>query len=210
MSDGFRCPHPKDCKYSTAGTRNADKWGCQYSDVTGRTKHRRNERYDIRQCKYYEPGPKVKLITPPLSMLPRPVKPEENARLHRGPQYDWEKEAVPLWEKGATDAEVAEALGCSLHYAGKMRLRLGLPCRRERSRRFEKQDGLLAGEMYKAGLNDEQISAALGFAPPCIRNWRKEQNLPAQGRRISDQQKARQIAAEIIERVKTDGQKQCD
>lgn len=194
-AEGLRCKHT-DCKYRAQGEDHPKPWGCNYSDIEGITRHKAyGKPCPPESCPFYKPGERIRMKTAPFTTLPQPVK---TGPFPCGPRYDWEGEARRLWLEGRSDAEVAQIMGCSAHYAGKIRLRMGIPSQQYRRTAKKRIPGELLKKLYAAGLNDEQIARARGTNAPNVRKWRIEIGVAANGPKVKNPDKAREIYNNIM------------
>lgn len=194
-AEGLRCKHT-DCKYRAQDEDHPKPWNCNYSDIEGITRHKAyGKSCPPEICPFYKPGERTLIKTNPFTTLTQPVK---TGPVPRGPRYDWEGEARRLWLEGKSDAEVAEIMGCSVNYAGKIRLQMGMLSQRGRRAAKKRIPGELLKKLYAAGLNDEQIARERGANAPNVRKWRIEIGLAANGPKVKNPDKAREIYNNIM------------
>ena len=156
MKKHERCRHP-DCIHRNHSDQEATG-RCHYWMNTG---HCRTaglpERLTLPcNCPYYEPGggePKHVLT-------------------------DWKKTAWALYEAGATDKEIATAVGKTPIQVGDYRRKeWKAPPNPDRKGPAPRFDWKRARELHRRGLNDAQIARELGCSVSTVRGWRFKQNL---------------------------------
>lgn len=87
---------------------------------------------------------------------------------------DWEQ-GKRLWESGATDKEVAEALGCGISTANHFRKKHGIAATGHKQE--SAFDWALAKKLWNEGALDKEIAEALGCSKTSVERWRKKNGL---------------------------------
>lgn len=119
------CKH-KTCKYHMPAW---SPYGCNYADITGKTRTGQlpPEQLDPANCPLYKKGQRVMVTLEPLQFPgSNPKKDVDRARSNSGgkTKYDWDR-ARELYGDGATDRQIAAALGCNPHTVYHWRQRSG-------------------------------------------------------------------------------------
>lgn len=156
MKEHERCRHP-DCIYRNHADPEMSG-RCHYWMITGRCRIvGLPERLQLPcNCPYYEPG----------GGKPKPAL------------SDWREKAWALYEAGATDKEIAEAVGKSVITVRDYRRRAwAAPPNPDKKGPGTRFDWKKAKELHRRGLNDAQIAREIGCSPSTVRNWRFKQNL---------------------------------
>lgn len=158
MTEDERCRHP-DCVYRNRA--DPDKSGnCNYMVIEGRSRTARlPERLRLPvNCPFYKPDG----TTPP--------EPEK--------RRDWRNEAWKLYRAGATDREIAEALGKTSSCIATMRRRKWkLSPNPDHKGPEASIDYKRAEELARRGLNDREIAEELGCSINSIWRWRYKRQL---------------------------------
>lgn len=161
MQEHERCRHP-DCVYRNR--RDPVNMGrCNYLELTGRSR---------------------------TAGLPEELRLPCNCPCYEGngepaaqPEEDWREKALRLYEAGATDSEIAEALGFARERVGKWRRRtLKKPPNKDRRGTEPRFDWKRARELYRQGLNDLQIARELKCHASTVWQWRNKNGLPVNRR----------------------------
>lgn len=135
------------------------------------------------------------LIDPP-APAPAPEKKEE-------PSFDWDK-AREMFASGASDKEIAQALGCSAWRVGKWRSAENLIRKSGNPRRCRIPESE-ARAMIAAGKTDTEVAEAFGMTRAAIASWRRRNGIPGQptSRRRSLDEEA---AMALLQEGKTDAE----
>lgn len=157
-----RCKH-RDCRYRCSGATGNN---CDYIFITGKSRSAQlpPDKRDPSVCPLYDPGdreniPRTKILLP-------------NSRRSR---IDWDM-ARELYEGGATDRKISEALECPANTVAAWRRSNRLPAHKELPGPI--YDWKLARELYEQGLLDEQIAERLGCSRGTVNSWRRREQLP--------------------------------
>ena len=156
MKESERCRHP-DCVYRNHGDPDATG-RCRYWMLTGkcRTVGLPKRLTLPKNCPYYAPD----------GTSPKPVLTE------------WREKAWALYEAGATDKEIAAAVGKTPIQVGNYRRKeWKAPPNPDKKGPGTRFDWKKAKELHRRGLNDAQIAREIGCSPSTVRNWRFKQNL---------------------------------
>ena len=156
MSAAGRCIHP-DCIYRNRG--DPDRTGnCNYFSMTGtcRISGLKPPQQEPENCPRYVPDG----TTPPV------------------PGNDWKPEATRLYLAGATDREIAEAVGVKYDTVQHWRYNtLKRPANPSVKGPAAKFDWEKAQELYRHGKNDQEIAHELGCSPSSVWRWRTKYEL---------------------------------
>ena len=200
-----KCPHA-DCMYS--GAKQHLPWGCEYAAVTRHSRvawHReRGLSEEPQDCRLYEKGERPKRFTKirPSSLKPRSYttgKVRDRKRDSEPTVYrkrssfkpDDHEKRLALYREGLNDTEIGKALNCSESVIRHWRNRNNLPTQRvlkqelekadkERYKKLKAEEHERRLELYRRGLCDNDIAAALGVKKWVINKWRLKNNLPDQ------------------------------
>ena len=158
MEDNERCIHP-DCIFRTTSNPTGEGQ-CDYLTRTGKSRIAGlPERMQLPcNCPYYEPSGK-------------PIEATKNE--------DWRTRALRLYQAGATDGEIAAAVGVSRSRVQKWRYAtLKKPANKDKKGPPVKIDYKRVSELYRKGYNDVRIADKLGCGQTIIFRWRTKNNLP--------------------------------
>ena len=157
MKENERCQHP-DCVYRNS--KDPVQTGqCNYLALTGRSRTvGLPERLKLPCfCPYYEP----------------------NGKTVTRQEEDWRAQALKLYNAGATDGEIAEALGAPRGRVQKWRSRtLKKPPNRDRMGPETRFDWKRAKTLYKQGWDDIRIAGELECSISSVWRWRNRNGLP--------------------------------
>lgn len=165
---GF-CPR-RSCKY-WKDPESGVPYSCDYMMLTGHSRISQikdpKARGDFTRCPVYKRGKRARQ---------RNIEPDA-----RPAKYDWSL-GRRLYKEGASDQEIADALGCEKKTVQQWRGRYHLPAKKQI--RF---DWNLGRKLYNAGALDREIAEVLGCAYKTVVWWRCRNHLPsnADGRRRS-------------------------
>ena len=162
MAEGLkkRLPCPKGCRYQMADG------ACDYLCQTGHG----------RGC---PPGPDCTRYEPAEGYQPKPVRPPQPRRQVEGytrrptarQSLDNDRKALELYQRGATDPEIAKATGWANSTVGKWRRENGLPCNRVATPLMDREAD--AVRLYGQGLSDGAIARSSGCSQVAVYHWRK-------------------------------------
>lgn len=152
MTEDERCRHP-DCIYRAP---KGEKHGCNYLYMTG-------------HCRTVGLPPRLQLPCNCPRYIPDGTSPTEIIT------RDWRDEALGLYNAGATDHEIAEALGISYDRVNRWRREKGLPL--HPARKGSAFDWEKVEELYRHGANDIQIAQELGCSVSSVWRWRYKYEL---------------------------------
>lgn len=171
----------KDCKFHTDGSW---QYGCNYADVTGRTKVGQSallgEKYNIKDCKFYECG----------NRLIRDVNTGKVVELHESRikiKIDIDR-ARQLYDEGKNDKEIADELKCDRQAIGAWRRRSGLEANAKGGRKMI-TDWNLGRQLYDEGYSDVAIARLLNTTRNAVYKWRRRNNLPLERPRWANEKK---------------------
>ena len=157
MTDDERCRHP-DCIYRNQAKEGVWAHSCDYLRITG--KSRIKGLPDRRQlpcnCPHYIPDG-----TSPVEILTR----------------NKEDEALALYNAGATDREIEEALGRRRGWACQWRHKRNLPVNRDQMGGGMRYDWDAARKLYDEGACDKEIMRLLGCSQTAVYQWRAREGL---------------------------------
>ena len=152
--------------------RAKDNISCDFYFITGHTR----KAQPPEKCTFYKRGDRCE--TPKEPQVPASTR----KTLCGQRTYDLDL-AMQMWTAGATDREIALAIGSSLkHVAGwrhNNRLRVN-----PEPKANQKYDWDLAMELWKDGATDREIAEAVGAEnPQYVGNWRRGKKLSANKKR---------------------------
>lgn len=158
-------PCPPDCRFR-------DSQGyCDYRQVMGRCRSLiEGAEHPGPDCSCYEPAdgqPKPK-------DLPRLARREAAGYTHRPTarqSLENDRKALELYQRGATDPEIARATGWAKSTVGKWRRDNGLPCNRTATPLMDREAD--AVRLYGQGLSDGAIARSIGCSQVAVYHWRK-------------------------------------
>lgn len=154
------CIHP-ECIYRASPSESSLKHNCDYAGITGecRTVGVSEEDKLPCNCKKYVPGGE-----PARTVIRRGL---------------WRDEAWGVYRSGATDQEIAEAMGVSRNAVRKWRYDNNLPCHQGKAGPpAGDYDWEKAMEAFEAGATDREIAAVIGVKSVTpVRHWRERNNL---------------------------------
>ena len=166
-----------ECLYSADGIYNAP-YRCNYATLTGHCRikvvRRKGPDGTWRQVKTVETPEECSYFAPPRRehqkrKLQREAK--KPGTKCRAPRWDWDK-ARKLWTAGASDQEIAKALGCGKPAVCLWRRKNGLRSNVRQGGWNRKQyDWELARKLYDEGRNTAQIAEALGCSKNAVYDW---------------------------------------
>lgn len=158
MTEDERCRHP-DCIYRNRGYYAQATGQCDYLRIAGKSRIKGlPDRLQLPcNCPRYVPD-----STSPVELITRTM---------------WE-EALALYRAGATDKEIAEAIGKSREGVCAWRHRNNLPCNPDQRGNGKRYDWTVARKLYDAGMCDREIAEALGCNQTSVMNWRNREGLP--------------------------------
>ena len=159
MTEEERCRHP-DCIYRATRTNEKGSYkggNCNYLTMTGRSRIKG------------EPG-RLSLPCFCTEYVPSGQPPQKQ-------KADWKDKALDLYNAGATDREIAEALGVKRDSVCAWRHRVGLPLHRDRMGPVTTIDWKRARELHRQGLNDREIAEAIGCGVNAVWRWRYKYEL---------------------------------
>lgn len=151
---------PPKCRYQMADG------SCDYLCQAG---HRRGCPPG-RDCIRYEPAEGYR---------PKPVPPPQPRREVEGyvkrptakQSLENDRKALELYQRGATDPEIARATGWAKSTVGKWRRENGLPCNRTATPLMDREAD--AVRLYGQGLSDGAIARSIGCSQVAVYHWRK-------------------------------------
>lgn len=116
----------RNCQYHAPAWSNN---GCDYASITGKTRAGQlpPDQRDPARCPLYKPGRRTRGTLTSLQLKgSTPNKDRQPAHSNSGgkTKYDWER-ARKLYGDGATDRQIAAALGCNPHAVYNWRQRSG-------------------------------------------------------------------------------------
>ena len=156
MTKEERCQHP-DCLYRNRSDPHATG-NCNYCSMTGRTRTAGLPEAMKLPCN-----------------CPRYISDGKTCKV---PKKDWTIEATRLYADGATDREIAEAVGKRVQSVQNWRWNvMHRPPNPPKPGHRAKYDWKRAEELYRHGLNDCQIARELGCTFASVRRWRLKQEL---------------------------------
>lgn len=155
MKESERCQHP-DCIYRARNVSDKSMLytgNCNFATMTGRSRIA---------------GLPDKLSLPCncIEYVPN----GENPNKYR--QAAWKEKAMVLYNAGATDREIAAAVGMDRDRIGEWRRKLGLKIHRDRKGQDPSFDWKRAQELYRRGYNDKAIAEAIGCSVSAVWRWR--------------------------------------
>lgn len=158
MKENERCKHP-DCIYrATKEIQGAHGYNCNYLLMTGR-------------CRTVGLPERLKLPCNCPRYIPDGTSPTEIIT------RDWRDEARSLYDAGATDHEIAEALGISYDRANRWRRSEGLPIHPDKKGSPMQFDWQRAEDLYRHGASDCEIARQLGCSVSSVWRWRYKYEL---------------------------------
>ena len=160
MTDRERCRHP-DCIYRN-NSDPTQTGQCNYLVLTGESRTAKlPERLKLPcNCPRYVPNGKA-------------IKQEE---------LSWDEIARKLYDAGATDREIGEAVGKAGNAIGSHRRKVwGLPPNKDRMGPAPRFDFERAAKLYREGKNDREIAEALECSQSHVWRWREKNGLPVNG-----------------------------
>ncbi len=108
---------------------------------------------------------------------------KERAQAPRQRQISWDTDhARRLWQDGATDQEIADAVGASKDAVRHWRQRRQMRCNQGPRGPQRTWDTERARELWAQGYMDREIGEAVGAGKKAIQHWRDVEGLPANGR----------------------------
>lgn len=165
VSKKFRCKH-EDCIYraqpdSAEGYINTH--ACNYFFLTGRSRIAQHPpgRRDPSQCILYMPREGGKVY-----MNRRTTAPV------------WEPLAFKMHKQGASDREIAAAVGVSPSTIYVWRVKHGIKSGYVKPKRYASFDTQKALELYKEGKSDREIGEVVGVSRQTVGSWRNGCGLP--------------------------------
>ena len=167
MKEDERCRHP-DCVYRNRS--DPEKSGnCNYMVIEGRSRTAGlPERLRLpANCPHYKPDGTT------------PTEPTK--------RRNWRDEAWKLYRAGATDREIADAMGLKVTRVANMRRRAWhLPPNPDHKGPAVSIDYKRAEELARRGLNDREIAEELGCSIAAIWRWRYKRQLLIDTKRGGD------------------------
>ena len=162
---GIRCG---SCVYRSK----SQLYRCDYSSITGCTR----KAQPPEKCTFYKRGNRRETPKKPQGL----AAPRKMLAANR--VYDLDR-AMQLWTAGATDREIAEAIGSSRKHVAGWRKNNRLRVNRE-PKANQKYDWNLAMELWKNGATDREIAEAIEAEnPQYVGNWRRGRKLSANKKR---------------------------
>ena len=158
MTDKDRCRHP-DCIYrASKDVQGKYDFHCNYLFMTGR-------------CRTAGLPERLKLPGNCPRYVPDGTSPAEIST------RDWRDEARRFYDAGATDHEIAEALGISYERVNRWRRAEGLPLHPDTKGYKPQFDWQRAEALYHDGANDCEIARKLGCSVSAVWRWRYKYEL---------------------------------
>lgn len=125
------------------------------------------------------PGPDCTRYEPSEGYQPKTVRPpqprhEVEGYTHRPTarqSLENDRKALELYQRGATDPEIARATGWAKSTVGKWRRDNGLPCNRTATPLMDREAD--AVRLYGQGLSDGAIARSIGCSQVAVFHWRK-------------------------------------
>ena len=123
-----------------------------------------------RDCIRYEPaeGYRPKTVPPP---QPRREVEGYVKRPTAKQSLENDRRALELYQRGATDPEIARATGWAKSTVGKWRRDNGLPCNRTATPLMDREAD--AVRLYGQGLSDGDIARSIGCGQVAVCRWRQ-------------------------------------
>lgn len=146
---------------------------------TGRSRIAQMTKEQIRsgECPFFEAGKAKRTIVRPFIISPDPLARLVYEPMPRKPVLYTDDLLLTEYDKGKTDREIAEALGCAKDTVRLWRKRKELPPNGMSPKRRIDYGKVRA--LYMEGLSDRKIAAELGCSSGRILDWRWAEGLPA-------------------------------
>lgn len=130
------------------------------------------------ECPVFEAGkPKRVIVKPFIEGSCRLARLTEGPPMYVAPKYKLDQEKLrALYDRGLTDREIAEEMGCARDSVRLWRKRTELPPNGNKAKRRVDWDAVRA--LYMAGMTDREIAEATGHHRQSIGDWRRTEGLP--------------------------------
>ena len=151
---------------------------CGYMEDTGRSRiaQMTEAQRRSRECHFFEAGPPKKVIHKPIVVSPNRLARLTEGRMFRSrPRLDYDR-MLTLYDRGMSDGQIAEAVGCAKDTVRIWRNRRELPPNVNKPRKRVDTEKVRA--LYIAGFSDRRIADMVGCSSNAVLDWRHREKLP--------------------------------